>query len=735
MSKLRHPNIIKFKEIIKDKKNDYYHIIMEYADDGDLNQKIKNKKTFFQEDIILYYFIQICLGLKYIHEHKIIHRDLKTQNIFITKKNEIKLGDFGIAKNLKKTLDKAHTIIGTPYYFSPELINNEPYDYKTDIWSLGIVLYELCCLKLPFQGNNIAQLSMKILKGSYNPLPNIYSNDIKVLVKKMLNVNKNKRPSIFDILNYRIIKEKIEAKFKKSILEKNFNCISIMILNNFSNHGDKNIDRYSCDREIRNSVNNVFDDIYSNFKIEEKAIDTDFNKRFINKKKIIDDKNNNKDNEYSQYDIYINKKITNYKKKGRNLSVEIPNNKKILSLDKNRVIINNNKNSQNKSKMNLNIYLKKHPIDRINISNYFDTKRSKANRNEKLNISNETISQSKIMSKEKNKNEEKKKKSNKKERMSEIKREIIKKENNKNKNILLEEFMKNKQEKIKKSAIISQSINDGLWIRNFSIFSSSNMKFDNKENKIDFSKRLKKLKNERYEENEEEDEKKLNIPSYDNKNNNNDLNFLTNFDVLETFNFESENINEDINLHKPNQSGTIFNLFDSINKEKTKDKNIFKIDLDFLKNKSVNSDSINSNKNTNKSNLSNKNEKEENNDLQMKGSSYNNVHFDNINLSLNLNLFDMKGNKNNENENSTEISEENLSDILRRKIINNLGYNLYNDIFNFLKEKITSDITNYNYNKIISDFSNKFSSKYNQEQIEKAINYYFDIAFLIIKNK
>ena len=228
---------------------------------------------------------------------------------------------------------------------------------------------------------------------------------------------------------------------------------------------------------------------------------------------------------------------------------------------------------------------------------------------------------------------------------------------------------------------------------------------------------------------------KLNIPSYDNKNNNNDLNFLTNFDVLETFNFESENINEDINLHKPNQSGTIFNLFDSINKEKTKDKNIFKIDLDFLKNKSVNSDSINNNKNTNKSNLSNKNEKEENNDLQMKGSSYNNVHFDNINLSLNLNLFDMKGNKNNENENSTEISEENLSDILRRKIINNLGYNLYNDIFNFLKEKITSDITNYNYNKIISDFSNKFSSKYNQEQIEKAINYYFDIAFLIIKNK
>ena len=734
MSKLRHPNIIKFKEIIKDKKNDYYHIIMEYADDGDLNEKIKTRKTFFQEDIILNYFIQICLGLKYIHEHKIIHRDLKTQNIFITKKKEIKLGDFGIAKNLKKTLDKAHTIIGTPYYFSPELINNEPYDYKTDIWSLGIVLYELCCLKLPFQGNNIAQLSMKILKGSYSPLPNNYSNDIKVLVKKMLNVNKNKRPSIIDILNYRIIKEKIE-EFKKPVSEKKFsninNVVSIMILNNCVHQGYKNTDRYSCDKEIRNSVNNVFDDIYSNFKIEEKAIDTDFNKKFINKKKIIDDKNNNKDNEYSQYDIYVNKKI-NFKKKGRNLSVEVPNNKKILSLDKNKSILTNNKNTQNKSK-NLNIYLKKYPVDRINISNYFDTKRSKANRNEKLNISNETISQSKIISKEKNKNEQKEKKYNKKERRSEIKREIIKKENNKN--ILLEEFMKNKQEKIKKSAIISQSINDGLWIRNYSIFSSSNNNFENKESKIDFSKRLKKLKNERYEENEEEDDKRLHHQLYDDKNNNNDLNFLTNFDVLETFNFESENINEDINLHKPNQSGTIFNLFDSINKEKDKDKNIFKIDLDFLQNKSVNSDTINNNKNTNKTNLSNKNEKEENHELQMKGSGYNNVHFDNINLSLDLSLFDMKGNKNNENENSTEISEENLSDILRKKIINNLGNKLFNDIFNFLKEKITSDITNYNYNKIISDLTNEFSSKYTSEQLEKAINYYFDIAFLIIKNK
>ena len=687
MSRLRHPNIIKFKEIITDKKNDYCHIIMEYADGGDLNEKIKSQKSYFQEEQILNWFCQICLGLKYIHEHKIIHRDLKTQNIFLTKKNEIKLGDFGISKNLKKTLDKAYTIIGTPYYFSPELINNEPYDYKTDIWSLGILLYELCCLKLPFQGNNIAQLSMKILKGVYQPLPNIYSNDIKVLVKKMLNVNKNKRPSIYDIINYRIIKEKIEIKGKKiNMSERKFtkmNSASIIMINSIITQNDNK------EKEIKNNANYVFDEIYSNFKIEEKQIETDINKK--NNNKI-----NNKETEISQNNIYISKKNINYKKKGRNLSVEVPS-KKLIQKKNN--IIENKLTNQNKEKTKY-IYLKKHPLDKVNISNQFESKNNKIIKEKISNISKEE--------KIKTENEEIKK-----ERKEETIKNKYKKEIKKNK--LLEEFMKNKQEKIKKSEIISESINDGLWIRNFSIFSSSKMKEDKE---IDFSKKEKNniVKN-RYKELEEEEDEKIIVKE---KNKNNNYNFLTHFDILETFNYESENNNEEINLHKPNQSGTIFNLFDSIQKEKNNN-NIFQIDLDFLENKCVNSD----NKiNVKKSN--NQNEKEEKNELI--NSNNNN------NLSLDFSLFDINDNKiENENKNKNEINEENIVNVLKKRIINNIGDNLYNDFYNFLKSRITTEITDYNYEKIISDFKNKYSIKYSLEQLEKAIKYYFDIAFLIIK--
>ena len=186
--------------------------------------------------------------------------------------------------------------------------------------------------------------------------------------------------------------------------------------------------------------------------------------------------------------------------------------------------------------------------------------------------------------------------------------------------------MKNKQEKIKKSEIISESINDGLWIRNFSIFSSSKMKEDKE---IDFSKKEKNniVKN-RYKELEEEEDEKIIVKE---KNKNNNYNFLTHFDILETFNYESENNNEEINLHKPNQSGTIFNLFDSIQKEKNNN-NIFQIDLDFLENKCVNSDNKISVKKSN-----NQNEKEEKNELI--NSNNNN------NLSLDFSLFDINDNK------------------------------------------------------------------------------------------
>ena len=124
--------------------------------DGDLSDKIRQRRgVCFPESQILDWFTQICLAMKHVHDRKILHRDLKSSNIFMTKSGFCKLGDFGIAKTLNNTRENARTMVGTPYYIPPELIEGQPYSFKADIWSLGIILYELCALKPPFQADSL----------------------------------------------------------------------------------------------------------------------------------------------------------------------------------------------------------------------------------------------------------------------------------------------------------------------------------------------------------------------------------------------------------------------------------------------------------------------------------------------------------------------------------------------------------------------------------------------------
>ena len=143
-------------------------IVMDFADGGDLAKILRDQKgIYFSESQILDWFTQICLAMKHVHDRKILHRDLKSQNIFITKANIIKLGDFGIARELTHTHQKVKTMVGTPYYLSPEIIQNKPYSFKSDVWSLGIILYELSMLRPPFNGESIHSLAVKIVDGKY----------------------------------------------------------------------------------------------------------------------------------------------------------------------------------------------------------------------------------------------------------------------------------------------------------------------------------------------------------------------------------------------------------------------------------------------------------------------------------------------------------------------------------------------------------------------------------------
>ncbi|KAM3131510.1 hypothetical protein pb186bvf_016440 [Paramecium bursaria] len=212
---LRHPNIVRFREVYKTKKGRLC-IVMDYADGGDLSNKIRQGQSL-TETQILDWFTQMCLAIKHVHDRKIIHRDLKTQNIFLTQDGIIKLGDFGIARVLNHTREKCKTMVGTPYYLSPEIIESRDYSFKTDIWSLGVILYELCTLKPPFNAESLHGLALKIVRGQYNPLPDRYSTSVRQLVQSLLQVDPIRRPSIHDILKMPVIVNRIKSVLSESI--------------------------------------------------------------------------------------------------------------------------------------------------------------------------------------------------------------------------------------------------------------------------------------------------------------------------------------------------------------------------------------------------------------------------------------------------------------------------------------------------------------------------------------
>ncbi|KAK6177132.1 hypothetical protein SNE40_015298 [Patella caerulea] len=209
LSKLKHPNIVSYKDSFET-ENGYLYIAMQYCEGGDLYNKLKEQKGVpLEERQVVEWFIQISMALQYLHERNILHRDLKTQNIFLTKSKIIKIGDLGIARVLESANDMASTLIGTPYYMSPELFANKHYNHKSDVWALGCCVYEMATLKHAFNAKDMNALVYKILKGKMPLMPKKYSVDLVSLIRQMLHQDPAKRPSVNKILRDSYIKKNI----------------------------------------------------------------------------------------------------------------------------------------------------------------------------------------------------------------------------------------------------------------------------------------------------------------------------------------------------------------------------------------------------------------------------------------------------------------------------------------------------------------------------------------------
>ncbi|XP_067683642.1 serine/threonine-protein kinase Nek4-like [Haliotis asinina] len=209
LSKLKHPNIVSYKDSFETREG-YLYIAMQYCEGGDLYTKLKEQKSvLLEERQVVEWFVQIAMAMQYMHERNILHRDLKTQNIFLTKSKIIKVGDLGIARVLDSSNDMATTLIGTPYYMSPELFSNKPYNHKSDVWALGCCVYEMATLKHAFNAKDMNSLVYKILRGKMPAMPKQYCTELTSLIKLMLHQDPEKRPSVNRILRDPYIKKNI----------------------------------------------------------------------------------------------------------------------------------------------------------------------------------------------------------------------------------------------------------------------------------------------------------------------------------------------------------------------------------------------------------------------------------------------------------------------------------------------------------------------------------------------
>ena len=342
LSKIKSEYIISYIDSFS--QNGKLYLITEYAEFGDMEQIIKSRqktKNYFNENHLIKIWKQIIKGILVLHKNHILHRDLKSANIFIIdeKIEKIKIGDLNVCRIINEQKLK-HTQTGTPYYSSPEIWNNKPYDYKSDIWSLGCLFYEMTSFNLPFKGHSMKEIYDKIEECFIPQIPKHYSNNIKIIIKMCLRYNDKLRPSAEELIDY------------INSLEGNFNCVhnvKVKKLSNFrsflgkdfeypKNKYKNNEENKSNEKKIRNckSANNIIKKKNNTSVIIEcknKIVNTNnnYNKESLNKSNIIIPKNNSNQNNYNNK--LLNKKKFLFKDKKKAIKNILEREKEIKQIE------------------------------------------------------------------------------------------------------------------------------------------------------------------------------------------------------------------------------------------------------------------------------------------------------------------------------------------------------------------------------------------------------------------